>query len=68
MTQEERKQKAKALIDDILFVWAAQGKKPPTDENGNPMKWKCRRCETNVNMEKFRCQCTERPSLWEPIR
>lgn len=30
-------------------------------------KWFCRRCETIVDMENFKCQCTTSPSPWEPI-
>lgn len=29
--------------------------------------WKCRRCNSIVDMANFRCQCTESPSPWEPI-
>jgi len=30
-------------------------------------KWKCKRCETIVDMEKRRCKCETSPSPWEPV-
>lgn len=30
-------------------------------------RWKCRRCGEVVDMEKFKCGCTESPSPWEPM-
>lgn len=35
------------------------------DAAGN--KWKCRRCNSMVDMVAFRCKCNESPSPWEPI-
>lgn len=30
-------------------------------------KWKCRRCKSIVDMNKFKCNCIESPSPWEPV-
>lgn len=28
-------------------------------------RWKCKRCKSIVDMNKFRCDCTESPSPWK---
>ncbi len=30
-------------------------------------KWRCKRCNSMVDMVKFKCNCTESPSPWEPV-
>lgn len=32
-----------------------------------PLYWKCKRCNTIVDMDKFNCECIKSPSPWEPI-
>jgi hypothetical protein len=64
MTREE---KQKALIDDALYIYREY--RPPDDFHFDEnIIWKCRRCKAIVNMEKFRCECTESPSPWEPVK
>lgn len=29
--------------------------------------WRCRRCKQKVDLDAFRCGCTESPSPWEPV-
>lgn len=31
------------------------------------IKWRCRRCNSIVDMTLFKCNCTESPAPWEPI-
>lgn len=33
----------------------------------NTQYWKCRRCNSVVDMDAFKCKCVESPSPWEPI-
>ena len=30
-----------------------------------PYRWRCKRCNSIVDMEKFKCNCTGSPSPWE---
>ncbi len=30
-------------------------------------KWKCKRCNSIVDMKKFKCNCTKSPSPWELV-
>lgn len=31
------------------------------------IKWKCLRCGSLVDMDKFRCKCEKSPSPWEKV-
>jgi hypothetical protein len=57
----------KMNLDDLIIMKNAtksafeDGSRKSNDE----IKWKCRRCNTIVDMKKFKCKCKTSPSPWE---
>lgn len=55
-------------VDDLLVMTlATQSAFKDGDRKSNEQVWKCRRCNAIVDMQAFRCKCTESPSPWEPV-
>lgn len=56
------------LTDLIIMTRATQSAfADGTRKSNNEIKWRCRRCESFVDMNLFRCNCNKSPSPWEPI-